>query len=151
MFDQVMDTFRKATESTLQAQQQMLQQWTQMWPGMSPMWPRMPMAGVSGPGAAWLEQVQAFQKQFAGTVTDLLKKHRDTLETQYTAGIRTISEAFRVGEAKDPAQLQKLTEELWKQNFECLRTVSEGQIKEFQLAIEKWFETVSKGTAAMKG
>jgi hypothetical protein len=155
MFDQILDTFRKATESTLQMQQQMFQKWTQQWPqvpGM-PMMPMMPVmpgmspASFSGP---WVEQVQAYHKQMATSVNDLLKKHRDQLETQYTAGIRTIEEAFRLGEAKDPDQLRRLTEELWKQSFDCLKTVSEGQIKEFQAAVAAWFENLSKGAAAMK-
>jgi hypothetical protein len=143
MFEQVMDTFRKATESTVQMQQQMLRQWTQQWPQM----PGIPTIGF---GAPWLEQFQAFQKQVASSVTDLLKKHRETLDSQYSAGIRTIEEAFRVGEAKDPAQLKHLTEELWKQSIECLKTTSESQMKEFQLVVEKWIETVSKGAAAAK-
>ena len=150
MFDQVMDTFRKATESTLQMQQQMLRQWTQGLPQMPGMMMGMPGMTGGGFGAPWLEQFQAFQKQVAASVTELLKKHRETLDSQYTAGIRTIEEAFRVGEAKDPVQLRRLTEELWKQSFECLKTVSEGQAKEFQLAVEKWFENVSKGAAAAK-
>jgi hypothetical protein len=166
MFDQVLEMFRKATESTLQMQQQMYRQWTQQWmqvpwmsgmsgiPGMPGM-PGMPwMQGMPGmsstPAGPLLEQLQAFQKQASASVTEILKKHRDTLDTQYAAGIRTIEEAFRLGEAKDPDQLRRLTEELWKQSFDCLRTVSEGQIKEFQGALEKWFENVSKGAAAMK-
>jgi hypothetical protein len=178
MFDQVLETFRKATESTLQMQQQMYRQWTQQWmqvpwlqgmpsmpsmPWMSGM-PSMPwMSGMAGmpwmqgmpglsstPAGPWLEQLQAVQKQAAAAVTDMLKKHRDTLDTQYATGIRTIEEAFRLGQAKDPDQLRRLTEELWKQSFDCLRTVSESQTKEFQGAVETWFENVSKGAAAMK-
>jgi hypothetical protein len=140
MYEQVMETFRKATESTIQIQQQMLRQWTQFWPQM----PGMPTTNF---GAPWLDQLQSFQKQMATSVTDLLKKHRETLDTQYSAGIRAIEEAFRVGEAKDPAQLKKLTEDLWKQSFECLKTSSESQMKEFQLVVEKWMETMSKGVA----
>ena len=55
------------------------------------------------PGAAWLEQLSAAQKKWAETVTEMLNKHRETLDAQYKAGIRTIEEAFKVGEAKDPA------------------------------------------------
>src|SRR5580765_7042586 len=102
MFDQVMDTFRKATESTLQLQQQMLQQWTQQWSTLSG-------AGAVSPNGAMTEQLQAMYKQVTATVTELLKRHRENLDSQYAAGIRTIEEAFRVGEAKDPTQFLKLT------------------------------------------
>jgi hypothetical protein len=138
MFDQVMDTFRKATESTLQLQQQMLQQWTQQWsqfPGVAP-------APLAAPGA---EQVQAIQKQMSTAVTDLLKKHRETLDAQYAAGIRTIEEAFRVGDAKDAAQFLRLTEEFWKHSFDCLKTLADDQLKGLQSATQKWLDAVSKG------
>jgi hypothetical protein len=138
MFDQVMDTFRKATESTLQLQQQMLQQWTQQWS-------QIPGVGAISPNGAMTEQLQAVQKQVATAVTDLLKKHRETLDAQYAAGIRTIEEAFRVGEAKDPAQFLKLTEEFWKHSFDCLKTLAEEQVKGVQSATQQWLDTVSKG------
>jgi hypothetical protein len=138
MFDQVMDTFRKATESTLQFQQQMLQQWTQQW------------SSIFGIGKApvnypMTEQLQALHKQVATAVTDLLRKHREALDAQYVAGIHTIEEAFRVGEAKDPAQFLKLAEEFWKNSFECLKRLSEEQAKVIQAAAQKELETVSKG------
>ncbi|MFO0907996.1 MAG: hypothetical protein U0794_06495 [Isosphaeraceae bacterium] len=145
MIDQVLDSFRKATESTMQLQQQMIRQWAQAFPQAGVMTP--PTAAVTPP---WVEQAQAFQRQMADAVTDLLRKHRETLDAQYSAGIRTIEDAFRVGEARDPAQLQRLTEELWKRSFDCLKTVAENQMKEFQSAVETWLETVAKGAAAGK-
>jgi hypothetical protein len=39
-----------------------------------------------------------------------------------------------------------LTEQLWKHSFEALRTVTEEQIKEWQAAMQKWFELVSQST-----
>ena len=68
----------------------------------------------------------------------MLNKHRETLDAQYRAGIRTIEDAFRVGEAKDPEQFRKLTEELWRHSFECLKTVAEAQMRDFQAAMQKW-------------
>jgi hypothetical protein len=141
MFDQVMDTFRKATESTLQMQQQMLQQWSQQWS-------QFPVAAEPSEGTPVSEQVQSFQKQASTAVTDLLKKHRETLDAQYAAGIRTIEEAFRAGEAKDPAQFLRLTEEFWKHSFDCLKAMAEDQVKGLQSATQNWLETVTKGTPA---
>ena len=140
MFDQILDNYRKAAESTIQFQQEMLRNWTQQWPQMS---------GVSKPAAAGTEQVQAARKKWSETITDMLNKHREALDSQYRAGIRTIEDAFRVGEAKDPVHFRKLTEELWRSSFDCLKTAMEAQLRDFHAAAEKAFEAVSKGGEAV--
>lgn len=143
MFDQILDTYRRAAESTLQFQQLMLRNWTtQQWPTM--MGPMMP----TNPGTAWLEQVHVLHRKWGETVTSMLTKHREALDVQYKAGIKTIEESFKVGEARDPEQFRRLAEELWKHSFEALRTVTEEQMREFQEAMQKWFELVSQGTKA---
>jgi len=141
MFDQILDTYRRAAESTLQFQQLMMRNWTtQQWPMM--MGSMMP----PGPGAAWLEQVHSLNRKWGDNVTGMLNKHREALDVQYKAGIKTIEDAFKVGEARDPEQFRKLTEELWKHSFEALRSVTEEQMREFQNAMQKWVELVSQGT-----
>ena len=82
------------------------------------------------------------------TVTEMLNKHRESLDAQYRAGIRAIEEAFKVGEAKDPQQFRRLTEELWKHSIEYLKTVAEAQTRDVQAAMEKFYEVASK--SAMK-
>jgi|SRR5512135_714920 hypothetical protein len=141
MFDQILDNYRKAAESTIQFQQEMLRNWTQQWPQVS---------GVPKPGAAATEQAQAAGKKWSETITDLLNKHREALDSQYRAGIRTIEDAFRVGEAKDPAQFRKLTEELWRHSVECLKTTFESQLRDFQAALEKSVEVASQGAPSFK-
>jgi|SRR5579864_960200 len=140
MFEQVLDNYRKAAEATLQMQQELFQQWTKQW-GTVP--------GSMIPGAAFgvgeMDQVGAFQRKWASSVNDILNKHRETLDAQYRAGIRTIDDAFRVGEARDPEQYRKLVEELWRQSFDCLKTVVEAHTRDLQTAAEKWLDTVSKG------
>ena len=110
----------------------------------------MPISGSAMPGAALLEQFSAAQKKWAETVTEMLNKHREILDAQYKAGIKTIEDAFKVGEAKDPQQFRRLTEELWKQSFECLKTVAESQMRDVQSAMQKWYETASKTASGMK-
>ena len=154
MFDQILDNYRKAAESTIQFQQEMLRNWTQQWPQMfgvpTPGPASTEQAQAARKGAASTEQAQATQKKWSETITDMLNKHRETLDSQYRAGIRTIEDAFRVGEAKDPEQLRKLTEELWRQSFDCLKTAVESQMREFQAAMEKWAEVASKGASPVK-
>ena len=156
MFDMILDNYRKATESTMKLQQDMLRNWTMQWPQMfgAQMF-GLPLTGSSipaaaMPGAAWLEQLSAAQKKWADTVTEMLNKHRETLDAQYKAGIRTIEDAFKVGEAKDPQQFRRLTEELWKQSFECLKTVVESQMRDVQAAMQKFYEVASKSAAGLK-
>jgi hypothetical protein len=139
MFEQVMDNYRKAAEATLQMQQELFQQWTQQWGQV----PESLIPGVAF-GNGWAGQLDSLRRKWAATVTDILNKHHETLDTQYRAGIRTIEDAFRVGEAKDPEQYRKLVEELWRQSFACLSTVVESHMRDLQTAAEKWFEAASK-------
>jgi hypothetical protein len=157
MFDMILENYRKATESTLKLQQDMLRNWTMQWPqtfgaqmfGLPMMGGPAPTSAM--PGSAWLEQMSSAQKKWAETVTDMLNKHRESLDAQYKAGIRTIEEAFKVSEAKDPAQFRRLTEELWRQSFDCLKTVAESQMRDVQAAMQKMYEVASKTATGMKG
>lgn len=146
MLDQILETYRRAAESTLQFQQELLRNWTGQWPQP---WPPMPL-GMPNPATSWLEQIHAAQRKWADTVGDLLNRHRTSLDAQYKAGIRTIEDAFRVGQARDPEHFRRLTEELWRQSFDCLKTVAEAQARDFQDALRTWFEATSKAAAALK-
>ena len=137
MLDQVFDSFRKATDTTLQAQQDLFRQWMSQWP----MFPAAP--GESAPGAA-SEQVRNLKARWAESVTALLTRHCEALDAQYRAGIKTIEDALRTAEAKSPEEFRKLTEELWQKSFEVLRQTIENQIRDFQAAVEKWSELVTQ-------
>lgn len=153
MFDMILENYRKAAESTMKVQQDMLRNWTMQWPQMFGSHTFFPLAGgtpAAMPGGALLEQFSEAQKKWAETVTEMLNKHRESLDAQYKAGIRTIEDAFKVGEAKDPQQFQRLTEELWKHSFECLKTVAESQMRDVQAAMQKWYEVASKTVPGVK-
>jgi hypothetical protein len=141
MFDQVFDNFRKATETTLQAQQDLFRQWMSHWP-MIPVTPKSPIdtSGVT-------EQVRRFQKQWTDSVTALMTKHCEALDAQYRAGIKTIEDALRTTEAKSPEEFRRLTEELWRKSFEVLKQTIENQIRDFQVAVEKWSDLVTQKSA----
>lgn len=154
MLDQMLDTFRKATESTMHFQQQMFRQWTEQMshiPGMAGLVPEStpapapaPTPPAVPPATATLDQVRELQTKWAGMVSDMLHRHREALDAQYAAGIKTIKEAFKVGEARDPAHFRILTEELWKQSFETLQSVAQEQLKEFQNATKTMYEMIPK-------
>jgi hypothetical protein len=134
MLAQVFDNFRKASESTLQMQQDLIKKWTTQWPTTS----------AAAPGTAWAEQAQAFQKQWHESVTEFMTKHREKLDAQYKTGISAIEDAFRVTEAKTPEEYRKMTEELWSKSLETLKSSAETQVHDFEKAVEKWFEMMAK-------
>ena len=89
MFDQVLDNLRKVTDSTIQLQQEMFRQWSQQWPQV---------LGVPTTGTmlanSWADQVHAFERDWSETVIDMLNKHRETLDSQYRAGIQDLRRAY---------------------------------------------------------
>jgi hypothetical protein len=136
MYEKVFENLRKATEATVQAQQEMFRKWVGLWPGV----PASPYA--------WGEQFQKIQKKWNQTVAELVKKQRESLEAQFSAGLKNIEESFRLAEAKDPEEFRAKTLELWSKSFDYLRQTAEAQLREFQAAIEKWTEIVTKNEAA---
>jgi hypothetical protein len=138
MIDQVFDNFRKASETTVQMQQELFKQWSTQFGGTTPAVPTMMTP------AAWTEKAQAFQKRWLETIAEMMNKHRESLDSQYKAGIRAIEETYRATEAKTPEEYRKVSEELWRKGFENLKTSAESQIRDFQAGVEKWFELAAK-------
>jgi hypothetical protein len=136
MFEQVLENFHKAAESTVQVQQEMFRKWASMWPSVPPSPP------------TWSEQVQKFQKKWSETVAELLKKQSESLEAQFSAGLKNIEETFHLSEVKDPEEFRTKMLELWRKSFDYIRQTSEAQLKDFQAAVEKWTELVTKNGAA---
>jgi hypothetical protein len=135
MFDQVFDNLRKAAELNLQMQQEMFKKWASLWPGQ----PVSP--------TAWTEQPQKLQKKWADFVGEVLKEQRAALEAEFSAGLKNLEDAFRLAEAKDPEELRLKTIELWHMTFEHLQKTFETQLCDFQTAINKWTDLMTKGAA----
>jgi hypothetical protein len=128
MFEQVFDNLRRATEATVQMQQELFKKWVKFWPG------------VPGAPPAWGDEVQQFQKKWGEAVGEMFKRQRDFTQAQFQAGLENIEKAFCLGEAKSVEELRAKTTELWKACFESLRKAYEAQIHEFQAAAQKWVE-----------
>ncbi len=135
MFDQIVENLRKATDATVQMQQEMFKKWTALWPGMPP---APTMAG---------EQILKVQKKWMEAIGEQIQKQRETMEAQFNAGLRHIEEGFRLAEAKDAEELRTKTVELWQKMFECLRQAYETQVRDFQAAAAKWGALFTKGAA----
>jgi hypothetical protein len=133
MFEPVFENLRKATEATIQMQQEMFKKWVSLWPTVPP--------------APNFGEPLKFQKKWMEVMGDLIKKQRETLEAQFSAGLKNIEEAFHLAEARDPEALRAKTIELWQKSFECLRQTYEAEVRAFQDAIGKWTELFVKGAA----
>jgi hypothetical protein len=131
---QMQQDFRKASETSMHMQQEMLKKWMGQWPTMLP----------ATDGTAWAEQAQTLQKRWLEGVTEVMNKHREKLDAQYKAGIAAIEDAFRLTEAKTPEDYRRMTEDLWKRSFETLKGSAETQIHDLRKAVEKWFELAEK-------
>lgn len=128
-FAGVMEHFQKTAETTLKLQQDMLEQWVSGWP-------QMPPAQV-GMGT---EQMRSLQKKWSETVTELVRRHRDTIDKQYQAAVESLEQAFNVAQASDPAEFRERTSALCQKSLECMRQIAESQVEEFQRAMTKWGE-----------
>ena len=130
--EQVLDNVRKASEANLKMQQDVFRQWATLWPGFP------------SPQTMWLDKMRDFQRQWANTVSDLARQHRDTFDRQYQAALESLEEALRVGESSNPEEFRQRTEQLCRKTLDCMREASEAQMKEFQQAMSKWSELATK-------
>jgi hypothetical protein len=136
MFEPVFENLRQATEATIQMQQDLFRKWVSFWPGV-PGIPTIPAVGA--------EPFIKFQKKWTEFVGEIVKKQRETLEAQFSAGLKNIEEAFKLADVKNPEELRTKTIELWLKSFECIRQLYDAQVRDFQAAVAKWTELVMKG------
>jgi hypothetical protein len=140
MYEQVLESMRKATESSLRMQQDVLQQWSALWPGL----PGPGLPGLPSAQGVWMDKVLEFRRQWSNAVSDLAHKHRNTVDRQYQAALEALDEALRVGETSNPEEYRKRTDQFCRKALECMREASEAQIKEYQEAMGKLSELVAK-------
>lgn len=133
MFEPVFESLRAATEANVQMQQELFKKWVGMFPGL-------PAAGG--------EPFPKLQKKWFEFVAALVKKQRETMEDQFSTGLKNIEEAFRIAEVKDPEELRVKTIELWQKTFEYIRQAYEVQLRDFQAAVVRYTELMMKGAAA---
>lgn len=120
MFDQLLDSFRRMSESTMQAQQDMMRSWTHQW--------LTPPTG-SGPSNDW---TRSYQNRFVELTVETLNRHRESLDVAYRAGIKALEETFRVSDSKSPDDYRRTAEELWRKLFDAFRTQYETQLQDLQ-------------------
>lgn len=135
MFAQLFESFRRASEATLQAQQDVFRQWVQQWPSV-------PGSSQGAPG----EWSEAMQKRWLDSTKSFFNKQRELVDSTYRSGVDMIEQGFRVSDAKSPEEYRRLVEELWGKLSESFKQQSESQFREFQRAAERWFELARSGS-----
>jgi hypothetical protein len=131
MFDALCESFRKASESSLQIQQDVVRHWAQQWQAMP-----------SNTGGASTEWTRTVQQRWLEATLELLNKHRESLDSAYRSGIQLVEQAFRISDAKSSEDYRRMVEELWAKLFEAFKGQSETQFRDFQTLAEKAFSMV---------
>jgi hypothetical protein len=125
MFDQLIDGVRKASESSLQMQQEMFKQWTRLFAGT-------PVdAGAQG------EWGRVSQKRWLELGVEMMNRHREAVDAIYKSGIQVIEQTFQVSEAKSADEYRRMVEDLWRKLFDLQKEQSESQFRDFQTFYEK--------------
>lgn len=132
VFEEIFTNISKAAEANLKMQQELFRQWTSMWPGMP------------APQAVWIDKVRDFQRQWTQAVSDVARRHRETVDRQYQAALENLDAALRVTESTNPEEYRRRAEQLCRKSIDCMREMSETQIKEYQDTMTKWTELVTK-------
>lgn len=160
MYEQVLENLKKATQQSVEMQQEMMRKWAAMLPPM----PSMPgMAGMAGAptsgsatsaaaagaaaGAAateaW-EGLRRMQQRWEESVTEVFKRQREMVDAHYAAGLKSLEELFRLSDAKSPQEYQEKVLELYRHSFESFRTLSEAQLKEFKAIADQVLALAAK-------
>lgn len=133
MFDQMMDGFRKATESSLQVQQEVFKQWTQQWLSAQP--------NANGASAEWTRTVH---KRWVDLTIEMMNKHRASIDAMYATGIQAIEQSFHITDAKSSEDYRRIVDELWRKLFDTLKGQLENQFRDVQRWSEQSFEIAQK-------
>jgi hypothetical protein len=134
MLEQMLEGFRKASESSMQMQQEMWKSWGQQW-----------TAGAPGatPSAEW---ARAFQKRYLDLTLDVLNKHREAIDSAYRAGIQMVEQSLRASEAGSVDDYRRMVEELWHKLFETFRSQYDTQFQD----VKRWAEATFQMTQDSK-
>jgi hypothetical protein len=127
MLAQLLESFRKVSESSLHAGQEMFKQWVQHAQPQS-------LGGTNTPQ----EWTEAFHKRWAASASEALNKHRELIDATYRSGIEVIEQTFRGTEARSPGERRRLVEELWRRLSDTYKSQLEAQFREFQNATASW-------------
>jgi hypothetical protein len=131
MDDQLFDSFRNASESSLQMQREMLKLWAERWTGRVSQAPGTPN-----------DANHDVQKRWVALGIELIDEHCRSLDSTCAAGVQLIAQSFRTSEAKSSEEYRRLTEELWRKLFDTYKSQTEAQLDAFESWSTKSAEAV---------
>jgi hypothetical protein len=137
MFEQMFETFRKASESSLQMQQDFFKHWGQQWFTASP--------NAATASAEW---GKTFQKRSMDLALEMLHRHRETLDSTYKSGIQVIEHTMRMAEARSGEDYRRMAEQLGDQLLTTIRDQSNAQFHEFHNWASKSLELLQTARGA---
>jgi DNA anti-recombination protein RmuC len=132
VFEEVFQNLRKVTEANLKMQQELFSQWTSMWPGLPT------------PQSAWMDKMRQFRTKYVNTISEMAKEHKKVVDAQYTSALESLDAALNVTEATSPEELRRKTEQLCRKSLDCMREMSESQIRELQESVTKLTDLLAK-------
>jgi hypothetical protein len=135
MFEQLFESLRKASESSLMGQQQLFDQWTQQWPSQP--------LGTAGAGAG-AEWVNTIRKRWTDSLSEGLNRHREIFDSTYRNGIQLIEQALRVSDVKSGDEYKRSIEDLWRKVSDTAKDQVETQLRELHKTAERWLELAHK-------
>jgi hypothetical protein len=130
MIDQVFEAYRKASESSMLAQQDLFTQWSQMW---------VPASGNGG-GGATMDWGRTVQRRWLELMVEALGKHREAVDKTYRRVIEVVEQSLHLTEAKSPDEYRRLVDELGRKVIESFKAQTETQLRDFQSWAERSFE-----------
>ena len=130
--DQIFESFRRASGSSLQLQQEIWKQWTG----------QMPSAANGAAGATdWIQQIP---KRWAEFASESLDRHRELLDAMFKLATEALAQTAHLYESRSPEEYRKGIEEMRNKMFETFKSQSDAQLRELQKASEKWFDVLVK-------
>ena len=136
MSDQLFDTYRKASESWMQMQQDLFRNVGQ--PSFF-----TPPQGMAG-GPDWARNAQ---KRWSDLAAEMLNRQRESVDALFKSLIHVVEQASRISEAKSSEDYRRATEEIWASGFESVKNHSEAQFRDAQTFAGKSMEIVQNGQA----
>jgi len=129
------ENLRRTADFNVRTQQRLFKKWAGLW-------------GVPSSPDTASEQIAKAQEKWTEFVADLVKRQREKLEPQLKSSLKIAEEACCLVEAKDPEELLAKTIKLWQKSFDGLRQLCEAQLCDYETAVVKWLELVTKEPAS---
>jgi len=136
MNDQLLDDFRRMSESLLAMQQDLLRQWQRI---------LLSSRSNAGEDSEW---EKALQKRWRELAVETLNKHRELIDSTYKFSNEFFERALRIADAGSPDEYRQMVDDLWSQAFVNLRERSESQLRDFYKIAAMTFEFSRKAAAA---